>query len=76
MGDAATSQDGSRMPRWLEEFNATDLSHYNNREEFNAAVSDILQLFEKGRAGGRKFKWLCGLLAVAEAGLATVGGNK
>ncbi|RZS28099.1 hypothetical protein BHM03_00061655 [Ensete ventricosum] len=25
MGDAATSRHGSRMPRWLEEFNAADL---------------------------------------------------
>ncbi|RRT37512.1 hypothetical protein B296_00053522 [Ensete ventricosum] len=35
----------------------------NGGEEFNAAVFDILQLSEKGRAGGRKFKWLRGLLA-------------
>ncbi|RZR89793.1 hypothetical protein BHM03_00017582 [Ensete ventricosum] len=52
------------------------VSHYSNREEFNVAVSDILQLSEKGRAGGRKFKWLRGLLTAAEAGSAAVGDNK
>ncbi|RRT65535.1 hypothetical protein B296_00039191 [Ensete ventricosum] len=51
------------------------VSHCGNREEFNAAVSDILQLSEKGRVGGRKFKWLRGLLTMAEAGSIAVGGN-
>ncbi|RWW65165.1 hypothetical protein BHE74_00027569 [Ensete ventricosum] len=59
------------------------MSHCNNREEFNAIVSDVLQLYEKGRVSGRKFKWLRGkfkwlrgLLAAAEAGSAAVGSNK
>ncbi|RWW72783.1 hypothetical protein BHE74_00019385 [Ensete ventricosum] len=52
------------------------VSHYSNREEFNVAVSDILQLSEKGRADGRKFKWLRGLLAAAEAGSAANRGKQ
>ncbi|RRT52316.1 hypothetical protein B296_00031152 [Ensete ventricosum] len=55
------------------------VSHCSNKEEFNTAVSDILQLSEKGRVGGRtfkwlrgKFKWLRGLLATKEAGSAVV----
>ncbi|RRT52719.1 hypothetical protein B296_00003688 [Ensete ventricosum] len=31
---------------------------------------DVVQLSKKGRAGGRKFKWLRGLLVAAEAGSA------
>ncbi|RWW41284.1 hypothetical protein BHE74_00053240, partial [Ensete ventricosum] len=37
---------------------------------------DVLQLSEKGRASGHKFKWLRGLLATAEAGSVAVGSNK
>ncbi|RWW42771.1 hypothetical protein BHE74_00051648, partial [Ensete ventricosum] len=67
--DARAGDEGCcYLPAWEQ-----DAKMVGNREEFNAAVSDVLQLSEKGRVGGRKFKWLCGLLAVVEAGSAAVG---